>query len=127
MMALREATQRLWPLLLVVNLCVLVFVLVVKMKFISYNISGLGSFEKRKEIQKIVKLHRPWILCVQETKLEIINGFLCSSLWGNQHYGFSYRSSVGAFGGILTIWDSTGVDVIITRSLLMLLLFKAKW
>ena len=87
------------------------------MKFISYNIRGLGSFEKRKEIQKIVKLHRPWVLCVQETKLESINDFLCSSLWGNQNYRFSYRPSAGASGGILTIWDTTEVDVIITRSL----------
>jgi exonuclease III len=43
------------------------------MKYISYNIRGLGSWEKRKEIQKLVKQHRPWILCVQETKLEVIN------------------------------------------------------
>jgi len=45
------------------------------MKIISYNIRGLGSFEKKKEIQKMVKFYRPWILCVQQTKLEIINDF----------------------------------------------------
>jgi len=77
-------------------------------------------------IQKIVKFHRPWILCVQEIKLESINDFLCSSLWGNQNYGFSYRPSVGASGGILTIWDSTEVDVIITRSLAHVVIIQGK-
>jgi len=96
------------------------------MKFISYNIRGLGSLEKRKVIQKIVKFHRPWILCVQETKLESINDFLCSSLWGNQNYGFSYRPSLGAYGGILTIWDTEEVDVIITRSLAHVVIIQGK-
>jgi exonuclease III len=91
--------------------------MVVKMKYISYNIRGLGSWEKRKEIQKLVKQHRPWILCVQETKLEVINEFLCVSLWGNQNFGFSYRPSVGASGGILTLWNKDEVDVRITRSM----------
>jgi hypothetical protein len=54
---------------------------------------------------------------VQETKLEVINEFLCLSLWGNQKFGFSYRPSVGASGGILTIWDKDKVDVRITRSM----------
>jgi len=64
-----------------------------------------------------VKFYRPWILCVQETKLEIINDFFYASLWGNAHYGFSYRPSVGASGGIFTIWDMAEF---------MLLLFKVK-
>ena len=64
-----------------------------------------------------MKYHRPLILCVQETKLENINDVLCASLWGNQNFGFSYRPSVGASGDILTIWDTTEVDVRITRSM----------
>jgi len=89
-MVLRAAKQIFWLLQLVVNLCVLSYVLVVKMK------------------------------------LESINDFLCSSLWGNQNYGFSYRPSVGASGGILTIWDSTEVDVIITRSLAHVVIIQGK-
>jgi len=91
--------------------------LVVPMKVISYNIRGLGSSEKRKEILKLVKHHRQWILCIQEPKLEVVNDFVCVSQWGNSSFGYSYRPSVGASGGILTLWDSAEVDVWVTRSI----------
>jgi len=81
---------------------------------------------KKKEIQKMVKFYRPWILCVQETKLEIINDFFCASLWGNPYHSYSYRPSVGASGGILTIWDTTEVDVMITRSMAHVVIIQGK-
>ncbi|CAJ2632329.1 unnamed protein product [Trifolium pratense] len=39
-----------------------------------------------------------------------------STLWGNSSHGFSYRSSVGASGGLLTLWDSSEVEVWSTES-----------
>ena len=74
----------------------------------------------------MVKFYRPWILCVQETKLEIINDFFCASLWGNPYHSYSYRPSVGASGGILTIWDTTEVDVMITRSMAHVVIIQGK-
>ena len=64
-----------------------------------------------------MKFHRPWILCIQETKLENIDDFLCATLWGSQTFGYSYKPSVGASGGILTLWDTVEVDVWLTRSI----------
>ncbi|PNX57540.1 cysteine-rich receptor-like protein kinase, partial [Trifolium pratense] len=46
-----------------------------------------------------------------ETKLQRCDAFLCSNLWGNSSHGFSYRPSVGASGGLLTLWDSSEVEV----------------
>jgi len=112
---------------LVVDLCVVSFLGVGGQNEIHfYNIRGLRSFEKKKEIQKIVKFHRPWILCVQETKLETINDFLCALLWGNQNYGFSYRPFVGASGGILTLSDTAEVDIKITRSMPHVFIIQGK-
>jgi exonuclease III len=51
------------------------------------------------------------ILCLQETKLALCDDFLSSSLWGNSPHAFSYRPSIGASGGLLTIWDTTEVEV----------------
>ncbi|PNX69927.1 cytochrome p450, partial [Trifolium pratense] len=36
--------------------------------------------------------------------------------WGSSCHGFSYRSSVGASGGILTMWDSSEVEMWWTES-----------
>ncbi|MCI24358.1 cytochrome P450, partial [Trifolium medium] len=49
---------------------------------------GLGSLEKRKEVRKLMGDQNPLLLCLQETKLQT---------W--------------ASGGLLTIWDSSVVEV----------------
>jgi exonuclease III len=81
------------------------------MKIISWNIRGLGGLEKRKEVRKLVGDLCPSILCLQETKLQTCDTHLCLSLWGNSPHAFSYRPSIGASGGLLTLWDSTEVEV----------------
>ncbi|PNX56988.1 cytochrome p450, partial [Trifolium pratense] len=86
------------------------------MKIISWNIRGLGGPEKRKEVRKMVGELKPFILCIQETKLQTCDTFLSSTLWGSSSHGFSYRPSVGASGGLLTLWDSSEVEVWSTES-----------
>ncbi|MCI29797.1 cytochrome P450, partial [Trifolium medium] len=39
------------------------------------------------------------------------NDTLVASLWGNSPHTFSFRPSVGASGGLLTVWDSSEVEV----------------
>ncbi|WJX63191.1 hypothetical protein P8452_48110 [Trifolium repens] len=81
------------------------------MKIITWNIRGLGGLEKRKEVRKLVGDLNPSIVCLQETKLQTCDVFLCSSLWGNSPHAFSYRPSAEASGGLLTLWDSSEVEV----------------
>jgi exonuclease III len=81
------------------------------MKIISWNIRGLGGVVKRKEVHKLIRETSPNIVCLQETKLSLCDDFLCTSLWGNAPHAFFFRPSVGASGGLLTIWDSTEVEV----------------
>jgi len=54
---------------------------------------------------------RPSILSIQETKLQRCDEGVCLSVWDGQQAAFSFRPSLGAFGGLLTIWDSTEVEV----------------
>jgi exonuclease III len=81
------------------------------MKIISWNIRGLGGVVKLKEVRKLIGESNPSIVCLQETKLPLCDDFLCTSLWGNSPHAFSFRPSVGASGGLLTIWDSVEVEV----------------
>jgi hypothetical protein len=39
---------------------------IVTMKFISYNVRGLGGFDKRCEVRKLVEDNKPFVLCLQE-------------------------------------------------------------
>ncbi|MCH96753.1 cytochrome P450, partial [Trifolium medium] len=79
---------------------------------------GLGGLEKRKEVRKLVGDQNPLLLCIQETKLQSCEDFLCSTLWGNSPHVFSYRPSIGASGGwgLLTFWNSSEVEVWSTES-----------
>ncbi|MCI25649.1 cytochrome P450 [Trifolium medium] len=81
------------------------------MKILSWNIRGLGGLEKRKAVSRLVGDKHPFILCLQETKMQVCDASLCSAIWGCSSYDFSYLSSVGASGGLLTIWDSSEVEV----------------
>jgi endonuclease/exonuclease/phosphatase family metal-dependent hydrolase len=47
------------------------------MKIISWNIRGLGGMVKRKEVRKLVGEQIPSIVCLQETKQEHCDDFLC--------------------------------------------------
>jgi hypothetical protein len=57
----------------------------------------------------------------------VIDDFVCRSLWGSEPYGFSYRPSLGAAGGILTLWNSNEVDVQVSMSFENVLIIKGRF
>lgn len=46
------------------------------MKVLSYNVRGLGGFEKRDEVRRLVNDKHPFVVCLQETKLGVFDDFL---------------------------------------------------
>ncbi|GKV48490.1 hypothetical protein SLEP1_g55300 [Rubroshorea leprosula] len=66
---------------------------------------GRGSVLKRKEVGKLVKVERPDVLFLQETKLEVVQGNLCRSMWFSDEFEWVMKESVGASGGLLCVWN----------------------
>jgi len=81
------------------------------MKLLSWNVRGLGGAAKRREVSHLVRENKPFILCLQETTLPMLDAFVCNSIWGDVIVDFSYRPSEGASGGIATLWNSNEVEV----------------
>jgi len=81
------------------------------MKVLSYNVRGLGGGEKRVEVRRLVQEKCPFVLCIQESKLIFVDDFMIKSICGDAPYGFSYQPSVGASGGLVTVWNSSLIDV----------------
>jgi exonuclease III len=77
------------------------------MRIISYNIRGLRGLAKKKEIQKLISSQKPKVLCIQETKMEVIEQSIITWMWGSSDCDFAFKPSEGRSGGLLTIWDST--------------------
>lgn len=52
---------------------------------------------------------------------------MCRSCWGGESYGFSYRPSLGAAWGTLTLWNSSEVDVFMSMSFENVLIIKGRF
>lgn len=81
------------------------------MNIISWNVRGLGSFEKRREVGNLLREKKHFILCLQESKLSVFDTTVCKAIWGNVNVDFSFQPSMGASGGLITMWDVTEVTV----------------
>lgn len=81
------------------------------MKIISWNVRGLGGFEKRREVKQLVREKNPFILCLQESKLSVVNDLVCKALWDDTSVDFSFKPSIGASRGLITLWNCNEVEV----------------
>ena len=51
------------------------------------------------------------VLCLQETKWQVVTEAMVTNIWGDDSSDFSYCLSVGASGGLVTVWDASRVVV----------------
>ena len=81
------------------------------MRYISWNCRGLGSKTKEEALNDIIRINKPDILLLQETKMEdSILYQVGHALW-KKGPGIAI-SSKGASGGIATFWDSTKFELV---------------
>ncbi|XP_058774728.1 uncharacterized protein LOC131649000 [Vicia villosa] len=81
------------------------------MKIISYNTRGLGGVAKKKEILNMIKVQKPTFVCIQETKVEVLDRNICFSMWGSNEFDFASKPSEGRSGGIVTMWDRSKFEL----------------
>jgi exonuclease III len=60
----------------------------------------------------MLKIWRPDIICLQETKLELITTAIVRSLWRCHYVDWMFLGSNRASGGILLMWDKRLVEKI---------------
>nr|ABD32574.2 Endonuclease/exonuclease/phosphatase [Medicago truncatula] len=96
------------------------------MKILSYNVRGLGSFEKRAEVRNFIREKNPFVVCLQESKLSMVDDYIINSIWGNVGCEYSYQASIGASGGLLTVWNPLLVEVWCTITFRYVLIIKVK-
>jgi hypothetical protein len=70
---------------------------------------------------------KPTVLCIQESKLEVVDEFMCRSLWGSDPMAFSFKASLGASGGIITVWDPSVLDVWLSVNIANCLIVKGSF
>ncbi|KAL2974380.1 hypothetical protein AAZX31_14G101500 [Glycine max] len=75
------------------------------MKIMSYNIRGLGRGLKWASIRKLVKRECVEMLCLQETKKDVMDKALCQALWGDSDVKWELQPECNGAGGILCMWS----------------------
>jgi hypothetical protein len=62
-------------------------------------------------VKEFIDTVKTTIVCLQETKLDVIDQFTVMQCMGPSFDGFAYLPAVETRGGILLAWDSTVVDI----------------
>ena len=71
------------------------------MKIVTYNIRGL----KWAPVRKLVSKEQVDMLCLQETKKEMIDKALCQALWGDVEVRWEMQQAINSVGGLFCIWS----------------------
>lgn len=66
-----------------------------------WNVRGLNARARRNVLREVCADARVSLVCVQETKLDVISPFLVSEMLGSRFSSYVYLPSTGASGGIL--------------------------
>lgn len=77
------------------------------MKFVTYYIMGLGGQLKENDVKELVKKQQANMLCLQETKMKMLDKRSCASLWDGGDFDWVFKPTVGLSGGLLIMWDSS--------------------
>ncbi|XP_058775615.1 uncharacterized protein LOC131649887 [Vicia villosa] len=78
----------------------------------SLNIRGGGSSAKRRRIHQLIVKGNADIFLIQESKLVAVSNSIAFSFWRRRDIGFSFMLFVGAFGGLISLWNSESVQVL---------------
>lgn len=80
-------------------------------KTLVWNVRGLNAPARRNAVFQVVTAANPSIVCLQETKLDVVTTGIVAQCLGNKFENFYYLSSNGTRGGILLAWDSMAVQL----------------
>lgn len=76
-----------------------------------WNVRGLNSPAKLAALREFVESIRVNVVCLQETKLDVISLFDVMQCLGPFFDGYSYLPACETRGGILIAWDTTIMQV----------------
>jgi exonuclease III len=80
-------------------------------EIISWNVRGLNATDRCLAVYETLAATPCQIVCLQETKLHIVDPSLAAFLGAYKLDKFAFKPAVGTKGGILLLWKDTEVDM----------------
>jgi exonuclease III len=81
-----------------------------KLKLLTWNVRGLNDPKKRVVLKNWLRKWKVDVVCLQETKLDKVDGRMISSIWGNRFAGWEVLDAAHTAGGVLLLWDKRVVE-----------------
>ena len=81
------------------------FLVLMKIKMISWNVRGLNDSRKRLVVKNSLREWKCDVVCLQETKIASMNRQLVCSLWSCPYVDWAVLEADRTVGGILLMWD----------------------
>lgn len=78
-----------------------------KWRLLCWNVCGLNSENRQREVRSKIDESECDIICLQETKCEAFDWRLIRKFCPKKFDSFAYAPSDGASGGIIVIWNSS--------------------
>jgi mannosylglycoprotein endo-beta-mannosidase len=78
---------------------------------LNWNVRGLNDRAKRNAVREFVESVKVNLVCLQETKLNVIDRYLVMQCLGSSFDEFAYLPAIETRGGILLAWDSTVLSI----------------
>ena len=89
---------------------ILGLVFFMKLKLLTWNVRGLNDPKKWVVLKNWMRKWKVDIVCLQETKLDKVDGRVIHSIWGNRFAGWEVLNAVNTASGVLLLWDKQVVD-----------------
>src|ERR1044072_299493 len=77
------------------------------MKIASFNVRGLGNKVKWRKIRDIIAKEGVDMMCIQETKMKLIDRKICNAVWGDSNVEWRFIPAINNGGGLLCLWHDS--------------------
>ena len=83
-----------------------------KLKILCWNVRGANDSCKRKLIKAFVRNQKVDLLCIQETKIQLMSEGLVRSIGVGRYLDWRALDASGSAGGILICWDKRLLELL---------------
>ena len=83
-----------------------------KLKILCWNVRGANDSSKRKLIKAFVRNQKVDLLCIQETKIQLMSEGVVRSIGAGRYLDWRALDASGSAGGILIYWDKRLLELL---------------
>jgi exonuclease III len=77
-------------------------------KFLTWHVRGLNSVARQDDVKQVISLHKPNLVCLQETKIQdVTTATIRNSLGMDYQDSFVFLPAAGTSGGIILVVNSS--------------------